>query len=101
MTLILPMRRLVFCNYLFDDPLPHFLLQELRNTVGNIPLAWYEDYPHRGYDIEGRTIIKPQSIDEVRVISWRVFIQILRKYFLPNCTNVNITRLFNFEVSIG
>ncbi|XP_064393432.1 ribosome biogenesis protein bop1-B-like isoform X2 [Halichondria panicea] len=39
--------------------------EELRNTVGNIPLAWYEDYPHRGYDIDGRAITKPPTVDEL------------------------------------
>ena len=42
-------------------------LQEVRNTVGNIPLDWYEDYPHLGYDIDGRPRPKPVSADEVGV----------------------------------
>ena len=36
--------------------------------MGNIPLAWYEDYPHRGYDIDGRAITKPPTIDEVSCV---------------------------------
>ena len=32
--------------------------EEVRNTVGNIPLEWYDDLPHIGYDIEGKTIAK-------------------------------------------
>ncbi|EOA99124.1 Ribosome biogenesis protein BOP1, partial [Anas platyrhynchos] len=33
--------------------------QDIRNTVGNIPMEWYEDFPHIGYDLEGRKIYKP------------------------------------------
>lgn len=33
--------------------------------VGNIPLEWYEDYPHIGYDLEGRKMYKPARGDEV------------------------------------
>ncbi|KAK2095232.1 Ribosome biogenesis protein 1 [Saguinus oedipus] len=32
---------------------------DIRNTVGNIPLEWYEDFPHVGYDLDGRCIYKP------------------------------------------
>ena len=41
--------------------------QEIRNTIGNIPLEWYDDYPHIGYDIEGRPRPKPVTADEVGV----------------------------------
>ena len=27
-----------------------------RNTVGDVPLEWYKDEEHVGYDIEGRKI---------------------------------------------
>ncbi|NWI20106.1 BOP1 protein, partial [Crypturellus soui] len=33
--------------------------QDIRNTVGNIPMEWYEDFPHVGYDLQGRRIYKP------------------------------------------
>uniref|UniRef100_A0A287B5J6 Ribosome biogenesis protein BOP1 n=2 Tax=Sus scrofa TaxID=9823 RepID=A0A287B5J6_PIG len=33
--------------------------EDIRNTVGNVPLAWYEDFPHVGYDLDGRRIYKP------------------------------------------
>ena len=39
--------------------------QELRNTVGNIPLHWYDDYPHIGYDQDGKKVLKPAKGDEV------------------------------------
>lgn len=27
--------------------------------MGNVPLEWYEDFPHVGYDLDGRRIYKP------------------------------------------
>ncbi|KAG9301386.1 hypothetical protein G9A89_018058 [Geosiphon pyriformis] len=35
------------------------------NTVGNIPMKWYDDYPHIGYDIDGKKIMKPAKGDEL------------------------------------
>lgn len=29
------------------------------NTIGNIPLSFYDSYPHIGYDINGRKIMRP------------------------------------------
>ncbi|KAF2255720.1 BOP1NT-domain-containing protein [Trematosphaeria pertusa] len=29
------------------------------NTIGNIPLSYYDKYPHIGYDINGRKIMRP------------------------------------------
>ncbi len=42
--------------------------EEIRNTVGNIPMEWYDELAHVGYDIEGKKIPKPLSAggDEVR-----------------------------------
>ncbi|XP_074644909.1 ribosome biogenesis protein bop1-like [Tubulanus polymorphus] len=39
--------------------------EDIRNTVGNIPMEWYRDYAHIGYDVEGRKIIKPKQGDEL------------------------------------
>lgn len=33
--------------------------QDIRNTVGNIPMEWYKDYPHIGYDLDGKKLFKP------------------------------------------
>ncbi|XP_028919139.1 ribosome biogenesis protein BOP1 [Ornithorhynchus anatinus] len=33
--------------------------EDIRNTVGNVPLEWYQDFPHIGYDLDGRRIYKP------------------------------------------
>ncbi|RWS13226.1 ribosome biogenesis protein bop1-A-like protein [Dinothrombium tinctorium] len=39
--------------------------EDLRNTIGNIPVEWYRDYKHIGYDLEGNKIVKPKSKDEM------------------------------------
>ncbi|XP_025070024.1 ribosome biogenesis protein BOP1 isoform X2 [Alligator sinensis] len=40
--------------------------RDIRNTVGNIPVEWYQDFPHVGYDLEGKRIYKPiRSLDEL------------------------------------
>lgn len=33
--------------------------EDARNTIGNVPLKWYEDYTHIGYDLDGKKILKP------------------------------------------
>ncbi|KAF2264515.1 ribosome biogenesis protein ERB1 [Lojkania enalia] len=33
--------------------------QEATNTIGNIPLSYYNAYPHIGYDINGKKIMRP------------------------------------------
>ncbi|XP_039576978.1 ribosome biogenesis protein BOP1-like [Passer montanus] len=39
---------------------------DIRNTVGNIPMEWYQDFPHIGYDLDGKRIYKPlRSKDEL------------------------------------
>lgn len=41
-------------------------VQDIRNTVGNIPMEWYKDFPHIGYDLDGKKIYKPiRSKDEL------------------------------------
>lgn len=32
---------------------------EATNTIGNIPLTYYDEYPHIGYDINGKKIMRP------------------------------------------
>ncbi|KAJ1965637.1 Ribosome biogenesis protein erb1 [Dipsacomyces acuminosporus] len=39
--------------------------EEPANTIGNVPIEWYEDYPHIGYDIDGKRIMKPATADEL------------------------------------
>lgn len=33
--------------------------EDIRNTVGNVPMEWYKDYPHIGYNLDGKKIFKP------------------------------------------
>ncbi|KAJ3356866.1 Ribosome biogenesis protein 1 [Allomyces javanicus] len=35
------------------------------NTVGNVPMEWYNDYPHIGYDLDGKKVMKPAVGDEL------------------------------------
>lgn len=39
--------------------------EDIRNTVGNIPMEWYRNFKHIGYDIEGRRLIKPEQGDQL------------------------------------
>jgi ribosome biogenesis protein ERB1 len=36
----------------------------MRNTIGNVPLKWYEDYDHIGYDLDGQKIAKPEGLKQ-------------------------------------
>jgi ribosome biogenesis protein ERB1 len=38
----------------------------LRNTIGNIPYEWYNDFSHIGYDLSGKKLIKPPKVDEMQ-----------------------------------
>lgn len=46
-----------FCHIIFP--------QDARNTIGNIPVEWYNEYPHIGYNLDGKRILKPATTDEV------------------------------------
>ncbi len=35
----------------------------MRNTIGNVPLKWYDDYDHIGYDLDGKKIAKPAGVN--------------------------------------
>lgn len=39
--------------------------EDIRNTVGNIPMQWYDEYKHLGYDWDGKPIVKPESGDKI------------------------------------
>ncbi|GAB1597418.1 ribosome biogenesis protein bop1-B-like [Argonauta hians] len=39
--------------------------EDIRNTVGNIPMQWYDDYDHIGYNLDGNKIKKPVHGDEL------------------------------------
>ncbi|XP_074602672.1 ribosome biogenesis protein bop1-A [Brevipalpus obovatus] len=39
--------------------------EDIRNTIGNIPIERYKEYEHLGYDWDGNKIMKPKDGDEV------------------------------------
>lgn len=39
--------------------------EDIRNTVGNVPMKWYDDYDHLGYNWDGKKILKPEKGDEL------------------------------------
>lgn len=39
--------------------------EDIRNTVGNIPMRWYDEYKHIGYDWDAKKIIKPEKGDQL------------------------------------
>ena len=39
--------------------------EDVRNTIGNIPVNWYDEYGHIGYDVDGAPIRKPKRGDEL------------------------------------
>ncbi|QIX02260.1 hypothetical protein AMS68_007777 [Peltaster fructicola] len=50
-------------RYLYDEIEPNYDSDdsaiETSNTIGNIPLSYYDAYPHIGYDINGKKINRP------------------------------------------
>ncbi|CAN0878292.1 Ribosome biogenesis protein BOP1 homolog [Linum grandiflorum] len=36
-----------------------------RNTIGDVPLEWYKDEPHVGYDIKGKKLTKKERQDKL------------------------------------
>ncbi|PIK54285.1 putative ribosome biogenesis protein bop1-B [Apostichopus japonicus] len=39
--------------------------EDIRNTVGNVPMEWYRGFDHIGYNVRGEKIIKPPTRDEL------------------------------------
>ncbi|KZP24665.1 ribosome biogenesis protein ERB1 [Athelia psychrophila] len=35
------------------------------NRVGNVPMHWYDDLPHVGYDMDGKQVLRPARGDEL------------------------------------
>ncbi|KAJ5151845.1 Ribosome biogenesis protein erb1 [Penicillium capsulatum] len=51
-------------RYLYDEINPddnsdYSDVEENGNTIGDIPLSFYDQYPHIGYDINGKKIMRP------------------------------------------
>ncbi|THV03308.1 BOP1NT-domain-containing protein [Dendrothele bispora CBS 962.96] len=39
--------------------------EDAPNRVGNIPMHWYDDMPHVGYDMDGKRVLRPAKGDEL------------------------------------
>jgi len=39
--------------------------EDIRNTIGNIPINWYDEHEHLGYNLDGKQIRKPKRGDEL------------------------------------
>ncbi|KAL1750913.1 NUC169 domain-containing protein [Schizophyllum commune] len=39
--------------------------EDAPNRVGNVPMHWYDDLPHIGYDINGKRVLRPAKGDEL------------------------------------
>lgn len=39
--------------------------EEPANTIGNVPIEWYDDYKHIGYDLDGKRVVRPTTSDEL------------------------------------
>jgi ribosome biogenesis protein ERB1 len=39
--------------------------EDVENAVGNVPMEWYDDFPHIGYDIDGKRVLRPAKGDEL------------------------------------
>lgn len=39
--------------------------EDIRNTVGKVPMKWYDECDHVGYNWEGNKISKPRKGDEL------------------------------------
>lgn len=39
--------------------------EDAPNRIGNVPMEWYDEFPHIGYDVEGRKVLRPATGDEL------------------------------------
>jgi hypothetical protein len=38
---------------------------QAQNRVGDVPMHWYDDLPHVGYDMDGKKVLRPARGDEL------------------------------------
>jgi ribosome biogenesis protein ERB1 len=55
--------RAFLMSIVFTDLIIHYF--KAPNRVGNVPLHWYDDLPHIGYDVDGKKVLKPARGDEL------------------------------------
>ncbi|KAB0792168.1 hypothetical protein PPYR_14127 [Photinus pyralis] len=46
--------------------------EDIRNTIGNVPMKWYDEYKHIGYDWDGEKIEKPAQRDQLDAFLQRI-----------------------------
>lgn len=39
--------------------------EDAPNRIGNVPMEWYDDFPHIGYNVEGKRVLRPATGDEL------------------------------------
>lgn len=39
--------------------------EETTNTIGNIPVEWYDEFPHIGYSMDGKKVMRPAKGDDL------------------------------------
>lgn len=66
-----------------------------RNTIGEVPLKWYEDEPHIGYDIKGKKIKKKEREDKLGSFLANVDDS---KNWLVSYIYINLLSLFPFSL---
>lgn len=70
--------------------------EEVRNTRGNVPLEWYAELSHLGYDIDGTQIAKPLSAERDEV--WATLAEL--KIMVKCPTNlVRFVLLLHFRIA--
>ncbi|UYV66111.1 BOP1 [Cordylochernes scorpioides] len=67
--------------------------EDLRNTIGNVPLKWYDEFDHIGYDLAGEKILKGSTGDTID--------QFLKKCNDPNFGRTVVDSLTGEEVILS
>ncbi len=62
--------------------------EDIRNTIGNIPTNWYDEYGHIGYDLEGKKIRKGHILKEYRYRYPHIFLFEDRLIWTEYCLQV-------------
>lgn len=55
----------LFFKHLADFILTVYDYFQAPNRVGDVPMHWYDDLPHVGYDINGEKVLRPARGDEL------------------------------------
>lgn len=50
----------------YDPPEAEESEDETHNTIGKVPIQWYSEYPHIGYNLDGEKILKKERKDHIQ-----------------------------------